>query len=257
MIGGGSPLKRLTKLQAEAILKYLSFDYPNLRVYEAYSYSKPYISDTISELARGDYEKIIALPLYPHYSRATLGSVYSDLEKASRRHNLESRLKVVQPFFENPQFIKASAEMLEGAMSKIDAAVANQVIFSAHALPQSFIDKGDPYRNQVEKTVSLILKEFPVKNWALAFQSKIGPVNWMKPSTIEAVRMAGRQGIKELAVIPVGFVCDHIETLYELDIELAEIAKAVGIRKFVRGEVFNTHPAFVKLLADLIEQELR
>jgi len=257
LMGGGSPLKKWTRLQGEAILAHLKTDCTNIRLFDAYSYSEPLIHQVISKLTEGDVEKIIAVPLYPHYSYATLGSVYADLEKARHKYNLNNRLRIIQPFFEHPQFIRASIELLRNALGKIDTGASYQVIFSAHALPQNFIDRGDPYRHQVERTVGLILKEFPIENWALAYQSKIGPVAWMQPSTIEAVRTAAKQGIKQLAVIPIGFVCDHFETLYELDIELAAIARESGIEKFVRGEVFNINDTFIKMLVELISQEFQ
>jgi protoporphyrin/coproporphyrin ferrochelatase len=128
------------------------------------------------------------------------------------------------------------------------------VIFSVHALPQSFIDRGDPYRKQIEETVSRVVEQVGLDNWTLSFQSKIGPVKWMQPATIETVRQTVGDGIKQIVVVPIGFVCDHIETLYELDIELAQIAREAGIERFVRAEVFNDYPPFADMLASLVRE---
>jgi ferrochelatase len=256
LIGGGSPLIKWTRRQAEEMRNALRGRLPNIEVKEAYSYSKPSIDEALSLLSAGGYEKIVALPLYPHYSFATLAGIYSELEKGRVRYKLGGRLKIATPFFEHPLYIQASVELLREALNAMNTAEPYRVIFTAHALPQSFIEDGDPYRQQVEKTVSLILKELPTSDWTLSFQSKIGPVKWMKPSTIDAARAAGAEGIMQLLIMPIGFVCDHIETLYELDIELASIAREAGIKKFIRAKVFNDHPLFIKMLSAVIEREL-
>jgi protoporphyrin/coproporphyrin ferrochelatase len=251
LIGGGSPLKNWTDKQAGKVKAILSGRYPNIAVKTAYSYVAPLISDTIAELAASGHNNIIACPLYPQYSVATLGSIYADLEKERNKS-----LKITRPFYEHPQYISAIVQTLRTAISEIDLSGKYHVIFSAHALPQSYIDKGDPYRQQIERTIALVLNEYPLDNYSLSFQSKIGPVAWMKPSTIETVRQIGQSGVRQVIVMPIGFVCDHIETLYELDIELASIAKESGITKFVRGETFNDSDAFAQLLVSLIEEKI-
>jgi ferrochelatase len=255
LIGGGSPLKSWTNRQAQKVQTILSDRYPGVAVEAAYSYSIPRISDAFRKLASAGYNNIVACPLYPQYSIATLGSVYDDLERGRRKYRLGKSLKIVPPFFENPRYISATVQALKEAIDKVDAGQKYHLVFSAHALPQSYIDKGDPYRRQIERTVELILKEHPLDNYSLSFQSKIGPVAWMKPSTIETVRQIARDGIRQIVVVPVGFVCDHIETLYELDIELAAIAKESGIDKFIRARVFNDDDSFIRLLVSLIEEQ--
>jgi ferrochelatase len=256
-IGGSSPLKKWTSRQADLVLQKLADQHPGLIVKCGYSYAHPLIAETIGESAKEGVGKIVAVPLYPHYSGATLGSVYYDLEKARKKFNLNNHLRIVSPFFDNRDYIRAGAVMLKSAMEKIDAARRCRVIFSAHALPQSLIDRGDPYQKQVEKNVALLLGEVPVDDFRLAYQSKIGPVKWIKPSTKEAVQEAGRDGIKQLIVFPVSFVCDHIETLHELDIELSGIAREAGIEIFIRAPVFNDSEPFINMLASLIGKALK
>jgi len=256
-IGGASPLKGWTKLQGEAVLNILLPEYPHLRIVEAYSYSDPTIEEAIMRLESEDLDLIVALPLYPQYSAATLGSIYAEVDKARKKIGHDNRLKIIKPFFKHTQYIAASVDLLAKAMKGIKTEIPYHVIFSAHALPQSFIDRGDPYKDQIEKTVSLILEKYPIANSSITYQSKIGPVKWMEPSTIETAVSLAKRGVKQLVIMPVGFVCDHIETLYELDIELASIARSAGIEKFIRVEVFNTNSLFIGMLADLIRTELQ
>jgi ferrochelatase len=256
LIGGGSPLQNWTGKQAKKVQAILSDRYPKIMVKTAYSYTVPRIADRLAELAMSGYDNIIACPLYPQYSAATLGSVYADLEKGRKKYALNKSLKITRPFYEHPQYISAIVQTLRTAISEIDLSGKYHVIFSAHALPQSYLDRGDPYRQQIERTIALVLKEYPLDNYSLSFQSKIGPVAWMKPSTIETVRQIGQSGVRQAIVMPIGFVCDHIETLYELDIELESIAKESGITKFVRGETFNDSDSFAQLLVSLIEEKL-
>ena len=256
LINGGSPLRKWTTRQAALVFARLQGKFPGLIVKEAYSYSPPSIMAAISELVQSGVDTIAALPLYPHYATATLGSIYSDLEEAREKFDLGNRLRITRPFSDDPGYISLSAEFLKEALARVDVSKPYHVIFSAHALPQSFIDKGDPYRQQVERTVELICKQVLLEGYSLAFQSKIGPVTWMRPSTLETVREIGHRGIRQVIIMPIGFVCDHIETLYELDIELSGYAKEAGIEKFIRAAVPNDHGAFIEMLASHIEEAM-
>lgn len=257
LIGGGSPLKKWTKLQAQKTSEKLNDKYPETTFFTAYSYSHPKIDEIFEIISKADYDRIIAMPLYPQYSDATLGSIYADLARANKRHNPGAKLTTLPPFYEEAGYINASIESLSRAMTKINRDKSWQVVFTAHALPQSLIDKGDPYGLQVDKTIYQILQKYPLENYSISFQSKIGPVKWMQPSTIDTVKRLGQEGIEQVVVVPIGFVCDHIETLYELDIELTEIAKDAGIRKFIRADAFNDGDLFIAFLAKYLEQDLK
>ena len=235
----------------------LAGKYPHLIFKEAYSYCSPTIAETLAELAEMELDKIIALPLYPQYSEATLGSIYHDLAAANRKHDFGKKLFTLPPFYEHEGYIKASANLLKNTLEKAEKAQPYHVVFTAHALPQALIDKGDPYGRQIERTIELILEQVPIENYTLAYQSKIGPVKWMQPSTVDTIKNLGLDGIKQVVVVPVGFVCDHIETLYELDIELMGIAAEAGIESFIRGGVFNDAEIFIDFLAGYIEEGLR
>lgn len=256
-IGGGSPLKKWTRLQAEKLKASLTIDYSNCIVRTAFSYSSPFIPEAVQDILRNNPDKIIAVPLYPQYSVTTFGSIVDELKALQSKFNLKNRLVIIPPFYRHPLYTKAVAGELNDALKKINHEMPYRVVFTAHSLPQSVVDKGDPYRTQIEETISLVLNKLPIEDYRISFQSKIGPVKWMQPATIETVEEAGRDGVKQLVVMPVGFVCDHIETLYELDIELAEIARQAGIEKFVRGGVFNDGENFIELLDELVREYLK
>jgi ferrochelatase len=253
LIGGGSPIKKWTSVQAEKLEKVLSGKDQPVLVGTAYSYSDPLIGSAVSQLINNGVEKIIAIPLYPQYSGATFASIVYDLEKARRKYSLGGNVIIVEPYYNHDKYINASAELLKTAVEHTIDLSSACVIFTAHSLPQKLVDRGDPYPNQIKETISLILEKVPVENYLISFQSKIGPVKWMQPSTVDTILKAARDGYQSVIVVPIGFVCDHIETLYELDIELADIAKTAGIKQFVRGPVLNDHPAFIDMLATLVE----
>ena len=252
-IGGSSPIFCWTELQAKKTIGKLTARFPHLTYRLAYSYADPFIKSMIGELARDEPERIVVVPLYPYYSIATLGSMYSDIEQARRTYGLADKLKIVPPYYDDDLYIEGTVRLLRDALAKMDKTQSFRVIFTAHSLPvSSIIKKGDPYRQQVESTVPRILERVPLEHVVLAFQSKIGPVEWMGPSTIDTVRQTGRLGYKQVLVMPLGFTCDHIETLDELDIGLAQTAREAGIETFVRGPVFNDHDLFIELLAKYV-----
>ncbi len=255
-IGGGSPLKKLTAIQAGRLANVLHDRGYECTVDTGYSYCQPFIREAVAKCRDNDIDRIIAIPLYPQYSVTTFGSVEDNLKKAAKKCGLSKELKIIPPYYDHPLYIEASVDLMKQAVERLNQDDPYRVVFTAHALPQAVIDRGDPYRTHVEKTVSLILEKFTVSDYVISYQSKIGPVKWMQPSTVETVKKAGRDGVKQLVVVPVGFTCDHVETLHELDIELAEIAHKAGIKKYVRAGVFNDHPKFIELLAELVIKEI-
>lgn len=256
MIGGKSPLREWTRKQAEKVESLLKPEIARLYACDAYSYSEPRIADRLAELADQDYDRIVAVPMYPQFARSTLGSVYFDLALVSKKHGLKGKLSTIPPFYDHPDYIRAKLDRLEKALAEINMNESYHVLFSAHALPQSHIIKGDPYGQQIDRTVMSILDHRPLDNYTVCFQSKIGPVKWMEPSTIDSVRKVAEEGIRQVVVMPVGFVCDHLETLFELDIELKEIAESAGVDKFVRAEVFNDGDDFIELIGKLVMESL-
>ena len=251
-IGGGSPLMKWTECQAQMTERLLKNHYPFVSVGVAYSYVDPSIDAAIARFKSEGHGRIVALPLYPHYSFSTLGGIFGELEKARMKYDLGERLVICAPFYKDTRYIEISASLAKNAIQKLDTAQPHRIVFTAHSLPVSFLLRGDPYQLQVKKNARLLACQAGIADYTLSFQSKVGPVEWIKPSTAETIREIGRVGIKQVAVIPIGFVCDNIETLHELDIELAEIAREVGIEHFVRGKVFNDSEPFARFLADYI-----
>jgi ferrochelatase len=129
-----------------------------------------------------------------------------------------------------------------------------EIVFSAHSLPQSFIDEGDPYLSHIQETVRLVMERVGEGSHTLCFQSKASPVKWLEPSTQETIKKLAAAGRENLLMVPLSFVSDHIETLHEIDIQYAEEAKALGIKRFARSESLNSSPLFLACLADLVRQ---
>ncbi|MCX7017048.1 MAG: ferrochelatase, partial [Candidatus Sumerlaeota bacterium] len=149
-------------------------------------------------------------------------------------------------------------ERLSEGLASFDASLraAVEILFSAHGLPESFIRAGDPYAGQIQATFDAARARFPGRVFHLAYQSRVGPVKWIGPSMTEKIAELGARGVQRLLVVPVSFVSDHIETLYEIDIEYARQARAAGIAEFRRVRSLNGSPAFIGLLADLVMEKL-
>ncbi len=258
LIGNGSPIFRHTEDQAQGVTKLLITQFPNIACFSAYGYAEPFIQPTLTQLINGNYDKIIAVPLYPFFSIATVGSINSDVETVLRNTGVNRNLSTVKPFYQDPDYLEAVIESLLESLEQIDRSRSHRIIFTAHSLPQSYIDKkGDPYLSQVQSVYYRIVNQLNLENSSLTFQSKIGPVKWIQPSTVDAVKQAAAEGVKQLLIMPLGFCCDHIETLHELDVELADTAQSLGVKTFVRSKVFNNKSTFLYLLANLIKNNIR
>ncbi len=247
-IGGKSPILEETKKQAEALQRELGNDF---LVTVAMRYSKPFIRDSLEELLNRDINDILFFPLYPQYSFSTTLSAINELKRVLQDIRTALNIKVVKNFYDNPFFIKSWVEIIKKYIKSED----DYILFSAHSIPQSMVERGDPYKREVEKTVDMITKELNHKNYKLSYQSKVGPAKWLEPFTEDVLVELGRKGIKRVLLVPISFVCEHSETLYELDIQDREIAEKSGIKEYVRVETPGTHPTFIKALADIVKSE--
>lgn len=255
-IGGGSPLLKITKAQAESLETELRVKGLNAPVLVAMRYTAPRSDDAVREALSRGAKTILALPLYPHFSRATTGSSLSDLRRAAASSAL--RIQEVKSFCDHPAYLDVLADKVRQGLNSFSHEHRGkvEVIFSAHALPQKMIDHGDPYLSEIQKTIQGVLQSVgPVSNH-LAFQSRSGPVRWMKPGTDEVIRDLAVQGKKALLLVPVSFVSDHIETLYEIDILYKELALSSGILEYRRTDSLNTDPAFISALARIVTDKL-
>jgi ferrochelatase len=248
-IGGKSPLRELTDQQAATLQEQLGDGY---RCSVAMRYWKPFTDEALAAIQKEGITRVVALSLYPHYSRATSGSSFNELERANKRLRQPLSLTCIRSFYDNPLYIKALVEKIEKGLAAFPNRSRVQLFFSAHSLPQSFIDEGDPYLDHIYATVRLTMKHFGDVSHHLAFQSRAGPVKWLEPSTEEKMKELAGQGHKEVLMVPLSFVSDHIETLHEIDIEYREEAHRLGITDFRRMESLNSSPTFIECLAHLV-----
>ena len=249
LIGGKSPIREITGQQASELEKALGDGY---RCFVAMRYWKPDTIEALAAIKREGINRIIALSLYPHYSRATSGSSFNELERVITLSKNEFDLKYVKQFYDHPLYIDALTENIGKGLAEFPDRDSLQLLFSAHSLPQSFIDSGDPYLNHIQETVRLVMERFEGISHHLAFQSRAGPVKWLEPSTEEKIKELAESGCKQLLMVPLSFVSDHIETLYEIDIQYREEALRQGIQEFRRSESLNISPLFINCLADLV-----
>ncbi len=248
-IGGRSPIRELTQHQAVELEKALGDNY---RCFVAMRYWKPFTGEALAAIKREGINKVIALSLYPHYSRATVGSSINELERELARSGMKTELSYIRHFYDHPLYIAALTEKIEKGLAGFGDRSQVQLVFSAHGLPQSFIDSGDPYLDHIQCTVKLAMEKFGDVSHHLAFQSRAGPVKWLEPSTEAKIADLAAAGCKQLLMVPLSFVSDHIETLYEIDIQYKEEAAALGIADFRRTEALNSSPAFINCLAELV-----
>jgi protoporphyrin/coproporphyrin ferrochelatase len=248
-IGGRSPIRELTSAQAHALEEKLG---EKFRCFPAMRYWRPSTTEALAAAKKEGISRIFALPLYPQYSRATSGSSFNELRRVLALSGVKFSLSCVESFHDHPLYIAALARTLEEGIGFFPVGEEITLLFSAHSLPVSFIESGDPYLSQVEETVQLVMQRFPKYRHQLAFQSKAGPVKWLEPATEETIARLAAEGCRNLLVVPISFVCDHIETLYEIDVTYAALARERGVVNFHRSPSLNTSPSFIDCLADLV-----
>ena len=245
-IGGGSPLLATTTEQARLLEEALGEGYA---VEVAMRYCAPRVDEALERLAARGVTRLVALPLYPHHSSATTGSSFKDLDRALAAREGEIPLARVDSFHDHPGYLDALAETVRQALEQADGDA--MVVFSAHSLPRSFIERGDPYKDQVEATVAGVVQRLGLEQWRLGFQSRSGPVEWLEPNTVELCEALITEGHRRLLLVPVSFVSDHIETLHELDIQLRRRCLDQGAEAFFRAPVLGPSPGFIAALKEL------
>jgi ferrochelatase len=248
-IGGKSPLRELTEQQAAELQKLLGDRY---RCFVAMRYWHPFTAETLAAIRKEGISRIIAVSLYPHYSRATSGSSFNALEKCLSGFQVRPEISCIRQFYDHSLYIQALAEKIEQGLSGFQDRARVQLFFSAHSLPQSFITDGDPYLDHIQATVKLVMERFEGVAHHLAFQSRAGPVKWLEPSTQDKLKELAALGHREILMVPLSFVSDHIETLHEIDIEYREEAHKLGVTDFRRMESLNSSPTFIQCLAELV-----
>ncbi len=256
LIGGKSPIGYWTELQRRMLEERLNQNESIFKVFIAMRYWKPFTSDVVQEIEKEQFEKIVLLPLYPQYSISTTGSSINEWNRVYR--GPKEKVIVINDFYKNENYLKAINERIDQALNEFDCK-RDEVyfLFSAHGVPVSYIKKGDPYQKQIEETVQLVMSKRNFSNtFSLAYQSKVGPMKWLEPSTDSEIERLIQSGIKNLLVIPIAFVSDHIETLYELDIEYRKIAEGAGVEKYIVMKGLNDSQLFIEALAEEVWKKL-
>jgi len=263
-IGGGSPLRKITADQAQALQTLLQERGIKVRTYLGMRYWHPFTRDTIGQIKRDGITKLVVLPLYPQYSISTTGSSLKEVDQlwATDRELQTIERITIKSWYDRPGYIRTMAELIDREIAKTAQPDRSYIFFSAHGVPLKYVEKyNDPYQIEVENSVDLIMeclrREFQRYNaHTLAYQSRVGPVEWLKPYTEDAIHQLAKRGIQSLVVVPISFVSEHIETLQEIDIEYREVAEAAGIHHFYRVPALNTHPTFIADLANLVMESL-
>lgn len=255
-IGGGSPLRRITEEQAQALESALHEKGQDAQVYIGMRYWYPFTEEAIARIKRDQIEHLVILPLYPQYSISTSGSSLRLLEKIWEEDPALQRVEhtVIPTWYDSPGYLQAMAQLIAQQLDQCENPQDVHIFFSAHGVPTSYVEEaGDPYQQEIEDCTAKIMQTLNRSNeYTLAYQSRVGPVEWLKPYTEDAIQKLAEQGIKHLLVVPISFVSEHIETLQEIDIEYREVAEEAGIEQFQRVPALNTHPVFINDLADMV-----
>ena len=249
-LGGASPLLSETQAQAQAIASELGKDW---RVFVAMRYWHPFSEETGRAVKEYDPDKIVLLPLYPQYSVTTTASSLSEWKRVASALGLHQPTSIIGCYPTAPGFVGAHARLLQEALATRElGGNPLRVLFSAHGLPKKVIKSGDPYQWQVEQTALAVIREVSTKplDWRVCYQSRVGPLEWIGPSTESEIVNAGMEG-KSVIVVPIAFVSEHSETLVELDIEYRHVAKTAGVQFYHRIPALGVTPEFIRDLAKM------
>ncbi|KAI4336499.1 hypothetical protein L6164_015021 [Bauhinia variegata] len=262
-IGGGSPLRRITDAQAEELRKSLWEKNVPAKVYVGMRYWHPFTEEAIEHIKRDGITKLVVLPLYPQFSISTSGSSLRLLESIFREDEYLVNMQhtVIPSWYQREGYIKAMANLIEKELKGFDRPDEVMMFFSAHGVPLAYVEEaGDPYKAEMEECVDLIMEELERRKitnaYTLAYQSRVGPVEWLKPYTDETIVELGKKGVKSLLAVPISFVSEHIETLEEIDVEYKELALKSGIEKWGRVPALGCEPTFISDLADAVIESL-
>ncbi len=261
-MGQPSPITDITEKQANALRAALNQQDPDrdYKTFIAMRYWHPLTKETVRHVLEAEVDRLILLPLYPQYSKTTSGSSLYEWNRQSKNTPVaDIPTTVIESYHDDPQYIDSVVHCVKRAIDRHFASSENlHLLFSAHGVPLKVIKNGDPYQHHIETTVKLVMERLSTAYpHYLSYQSKVGPQKWLEPSTIDMLEQLGANGVKDLLVVPIAFVSDHLETLYELDIEDREIAEGGGIENYHVMEGINDTPVFIRALSSLIQREVQ
>jgi protoporphyrin/coproporphyrin ferrochelatase len=254
-IGGASPILANTQHQADALERVLG---PDFKCFITMRYWHPRAEAQARAVAAWQPERLLLVPLYPQFSSTTTASSLREWRAAMARSGLSLPTQSLCCYPDQPGFVAATVERIRGGLAQLPVSdTPPRLLFSAHGLPQKIVDAGDPYQWQVERSVAAVLSALdrPELDHVLCYQSRVGPLQWLQPSTEAEIRRAGADRVP-LVVIPIAFVSEHSETLVELDIEYRHLAQEQGVPAYIRVPTVDALPAFIDGLAAEIRRAL-
>jgi protoporphyrin/coproporphyrin ferrochelatase len=259
-IGGGSPLRRITEEQGNALQQVLRDQGMDATVYIGMRYWNPFTEEAVAQIKRDGVEDLVVLPLYPQFSISTSGSSFRILEDLWKEDPELQKINytVIPSWYDRPGYVESMADLVRQELDHCANPQEATVFFSAHGVPVSYVkEAGDPYQAEIEDCTALIMKALNRPNpHVLAYQSRVGPIEWLQPYTEDELVALGEKGTQELVVVPVSFISEHIETLQEIDMEYREIALESGIKNFRRAPALNTYPKFINDLGNMVVEAI-
>ena len=263
-IGGGSPILQWTNEQGRGMCERLDRLSPATaphRFYVAFRYIDPSSEDALNAMKRDGVKRAVAFTQYPQFSCATTGSSVNELWRAARRLGLQQEFEwsVIDRWFDHDRFIDAMTATVEEGLAGFTPEELKDtlIVFSAHSLPMSIVNRGDAYPAEVGATVHEVMKRLDyAQQYLISYQSEVGPVPWLGASTESVIRELGAKKRRNVLVVPVAFTSDHIETLHELDIEYGHLAAEVGIGNYRRAPAMNASPLFQDAMAEIVAEHL-
>lgn len=262
-IGGRSPILYETQLQTYALAEKLGS-----QCFFAMRYSYPYLKDTLPDILNANLDKLVVIPLYPQYSTATTGSNFAECKELFSKSGLDTKIEIeyIESWETNEFFIELWVQRIQEQIEVLinQSETGFHILFSAHGLPEKYVKNGDPYQKQVTSTVDAVIKQLVIARNAsdeaipqafttsLSYQSKVGPIKWLEPSTEFEIQRLAQAGVKNLIVVPISFVGDHIETTYEINMLYKELAESKGIKNFLMARALKDDPLLIEALSSLV-----
>jgi ferrochelatase len=255
---GGSPLTALTYDQARQTGQELRARGYDVLTYVGMRHWSPWIKDAIGQMSLHGIQEVVAIVLAPHFSKMSIGKYWAKIEEAQELHHTDIKFSYVNSWYRQPQFLAAVEAHVRAGLEKFapDVRQSVKIVFTAHSLPERLVKMGDPYDDELKDNARLIADRLGDVDWMFSYQSAAETGEpWLGPQIEDAVVDLARQGYKHVLVAPIGFVCDHVEILYDIDIEAKQIAEAQDVQ-LERIESMNSDPQFISAVADALGEKL-
>jgi len=247
-IGGRSPIRELTEAQAAAIGQALG---GRFKVFVGMRHWRPFIPDVVNAIAAAGFKRVVGVAMAPHYSNMSVGAYEKKLLQSA-----DGRLEValVRTWWQQPQFLDAVAQRISQALRRFPDAARVHVIFTAHSLPEKIVASADPYPDELKASAEAVARRAGLSQWRMAYQSAgATPEPWLGPDAEEVISELAQHGQKSVLLVPIGFVCDHVEILYDIDVEYQTLARRLGIQ-LERTASLNDDPGLVAAVADVVRK---